>query len=86
MNRILKTAIPAIAGALMLSGGAVSANAYYLGYANGDPGNWDFATEQAGGPCAHSSDSKCCLRYNPETACPIAHLEYPDEHPARRRH
>ena len=39
------------ASALLLMGAtALSANANYLGYGNGDPGNWDFWTEQNGGP------------------------------------
>jgi hypothetical protein len=72
MNRNSKTIVYAFVGAIMLSAGAVTANASYLGYGNGDPGNWDFATEQAGGPCAHSRNAQCCLRYNPESACPLA--------------
>lgn len=37
--------------ALVLAGtSALPAHAYYLGYGNGDPGNWDFWTEQQGGP------------------------------------
>jgi hypothetical protein len=37
----------ACAAALVLTGAsAMQANAYYLGYGNGDPGNWDFWTEQ----------------------------------------
>ena len=85
MNRTLRTTVHAFVGAIVLGAGAASANASYLGYANGDPGNWDFATEQAGGPCAHSTDSKCCLQYNPESACPLGHADYPYEHPARRK-
>lgn len=76
MNRTLKAMTYALVGAITLSAGAVSANAYYLGYANGDPGNWDLWTEQAGGPCAHATDAKCCLQYNPESACPLAHTKY----------
>jgi len=86
MSQTLKTIVYAFAGAIMLSAGAASANAAYLGYGNGDPGNWDFATEQAGGPCAHSRDSKCCLQYNPESACPLWHTQYPYERHARHRH
>ncbi len=84
MHRSLKLTVYAVVGAIMLSAGAVSANAFYSGYANGDPGNWDFATEQAGGPSAHTADARCCLQYNPESACPLAHAVDPFERPARR--
>ena len=42
----------AIAGMAMftLAIAAVPASASYLGYGNGDPGDWDLWTEQAGGP------------------------------------
>jgi hypothetical protein len=41
--------------ALALMGAtAGTANAYYLGYGNADPGNWDFWTEQRGGPAPQS--------------------------------
>ena len=79
MDRALRTT--AFACAALLSMGAITAaNARYLGYGNGDPGNWDFATEQAGGPCgvgtARAIDSatgqpKCCAQYNPQSACPL---------------
>lgn len=36
--------------ALLMGVSAGAANAYYLGYGNGDPGNWDFWDEQNGGP------------------------------------
>jgi hypothetical protein len=36
--------------ALLTGASTVAANAYYLGYGNGDPGNWGFWTEQNGGP------------------------------------
>jgi len=40
----------ALAATLVLAAAAVpAANANYLGYGNGDPGNWDFWTEQNGG-------------------------------------
>lgn len=40
-----------VGGAAFLIWGATSlaASAYYLGYANGDPGNWDFYQEQHNG-------------------------------------
>jgi hypothetical protein len=34
---------------LLAGAAATPASAYYLGYGNGDPGNWDFWTEQNGG-------------------------------------
>ena len=64
------------AAALLLSGTlAVPAFAYYTGYGNGDPGNWGFATEQEGGPCAgvktrNGRMPKCCLKYTPMHFCP----------------
>lgn len=49
MKRSLAGAF-ACATALVLAGSAaVPANAAYLGYGNGDPGGWDFWTEQNGG-------------------------------------
>lgn len=35
---------------LLLACAAAPASAAYLGYGNGDPGGWDFWTEQNGGP------------------------------------
>jgi pyocin large subunit-like protein len=58
MTRTLTSAAAACAVVLILAGAAAApANAYYSGYGNGDPGNWDFWTEQNGGR-------------NPETAAP----------------
>jgi hypothetical protein len=77
MKRTLKLAACACAGILMVA----PANAAYLGYGNGDPGNWGFATEQAGGPCGAGSargidpatgQPACCAAYNPTSACPLA--------------
>jgi hypothetical protein len=51
MDRSLsKMAAGCISAVILMGATAMSANANYLGYANGDPGNWDFWTEQAGGP------------------------------------
>ncbi len=51
MDRSLTTyAAGCISAVILMGATAMSANASYLGYANGDPGNWDFWTEQAGGP------------------------------------
>lgn len=81
MNRTIRMTVGACAGALLMSLGAVTAQAEYSGYGNGDPGNWDFATEQAGGPCnmsgGHAIDpatgeATCCAKYNPTSACPLA--------------
>ncbi len=50
MTRLSTTIGAACAAALLIAGAAVpAANAYYLGYGNGDPGAWDFWTEQNGG-------------------------------------
>lgn len=35
--------------ALVIAAASAPASAAYLGYGNGDPGNWDFWTEQNGG-------------------------------------
>jgi hypothetical protein len=84
MNQALKIGICAVAGVMMQTAIALPASAEYLGYDNGDPGNWDYNTEQAGGPCnlpgAHAIDAvtgqpKCCSQYNPMSACPIASAE-----------
>ena len=94
MERALGTTAMACAGALLLSiGAATAANAEYTGYGNGDPGNWDFATEQSGGPCGKGSaraidpatgQAKCCTQYNPESACPLFRTSSKFDHPARR--
>jgi hypothetical protein len=50
MNRALRNTFAAGAAILALSGAtAMQANATYLGYGNGDPGNWDLWQEQNGG-------------------------------------
>src|ERR1044072_643094 len=82
MSQSIRLTICACAGAALMGLGAVTAaNAEYLGYGNGDPGNWDFATEQSGGPCGKGTaraidpatgQAKCCAQYNPESACPLA--------------
>jgi len=46
--RNVATGFAAVALLMGVSTGAANAN--YLGYGNGDPGNWDLWTEQAGGP------------------------------------
>ena len=51
MDRSLITyAAGCISAVILMGATAMPANATYLGYANGDPGNWDLWTEQAGGP------------------------------------
>ncbi len=50
MTRVLRNITATCAAAVMLTGAAsMAANAAYLGYGNGDPGNWDMWTEQSGG-------------------------------------
>lgn len=82
MNRALKLAACGIAGAMMQAAFVTNASAEYMGYGNGDPGNWDYNTEQAGGPCnlpgareidATTGQAKCCSQYNPMSMCPLAH-------------
>ncbi len=51
MKHALRNAAAGCAAAALLVGASTgAANAFYLGYGNGDPGNWDFWTEQYGGP------------------------------------
>jgi hypothetical protein len=75
-NNFASRAMAACAGSvLLLCAAGLPAQAYYTGYANGDPGNWSFYTEQQGGPCAgvraHNGRTPvCCLKYTPEGACP----------------
>ena len=78
MNHTLKAAAAGCAAVLLLAGGPTAANATYLGYGNGDPGNWDLATEQKGGPCVgvnaeagarYAGRPACCKEYTPESAC-----------------
>ena len=80
MNRTLRATIFGVAATAVLGLGAMNANAEYLGYGNGDPGNWDYNTEQHGGPCgsgvSHAIDKAtgqpvCCAQYNPTSACPL---------------
>ncbi|MBN8911583.1 MAG: hypothetical protein J0H65_05885 [Rhizobiales bacterium] len=49
MTRSPAAAAAACVTALVLASAAVPAHASYLGYGNGDPGNWDLWTEQNGG-------------------------------------
>lgn len=49
MNRSLKIAVRGAAAAMMISATVLPASASYLGYGNGDPGNWDLWQEQNGG-------------------------------------
>ncbi|WP_439541499.1 hypothetical protein [Hyphomicrobium sp.] len=47
----------ALTAAFIMAGAAVpAAHATYLGYGNGDPGNWDLWTEQAGGPAQFKAE------------------------------
>ena len=74
----LRTA--ALAGALLLGMSAMTAaNAEYLGYGNGDPGNWDFATEQSGGPCGKGT----ARTIDPATGQPSAARSTTPKAPAR---
>lgn len=84
MNRAVTIGICAVAGLVMQTAFVGSASAEYLGYGNGDPGNWDYNTEQAGGPCnlpgqraidASTGQPKCCSQYNPMSQCPLARAE-----------
>ncbi len=47
MKHALRNVAAGCAGvALLMGASAGAANAYYLGYGNGDPGNWSFYQEQ----------------------------------------
>jgi carbohydrate-selective porin OprB len=51
MKRPLRNVAAGCAAVALLAGASSgAANASYLGYANGDPGNWSFWQEQQGGP------------------------------------
>ncbi len=80
MRTMLKAGLCAFAGIMMQAAVIAPAHAEYPGYGNGDPGGWDFATEQAGGPCnlpggtaidAATGQASCCSQYNPSSACPL---------------
>ncbi len=58
MNRPLKVAASGAIAALLVSAAALPASAEYLGYGNGDPGNWDFWQEQNGGKAMPSDDQQ----------------------------
>jgi hypothetical protein len=49
-HALRSVAVGCTAVALVMGASTGAANANYLGYGNGDPGNWDFWTEQNGGP------------------------------------
>jgi hypothetical protein len=84
MRQGIKIAACVFSAAMLQLAVVGSANAEYLGYGNGDPGNWDYNTEQHGGPCnlpgAREIDSttgqpKCCSQYTPMSLCPLMHSE-----------
>jgi hypothetical protein len=58
MNRPLKVVVQGAVAALLFSATALPASAEYLGYGNGDPGNWDFWQEQNGGKAMPSEDQQ----------------------------
>lgn len=49
MRTITTNILAAGAAALLWGATSVAANAFYMGYANGDPGPWDFYQEQHNG-------------------------------------
>jgi hypothetical protein len=95
MSQTLRMTLCAFAGAALVGIGAMTAaNAEYPGYGNGDPGAWDFATEQAGGPCGKGTaraidpatgQPACCAQYNPQSACPLARTHSQYDHRARKQ-
>jgi hypothetical protein len=84
MNKGFKFAACAVAAAMLQFAVVAPASAEYPGYGNGDPGNWDYNTEQQGGPCnlpgakeidAGTGQPKCCSQYTPMSLCPIMRSE-----------
>lgn len=71
MNATFKYALAGATAALIGTAMAASANASYLGYANGDPGNWGFYQEQ------HNGASPPAQTYEPRVRAGM------DSHPAR---
>ena len=69
------------AAVLVLVGAtAMPASASYLGYGNGDPGNWDFWTEQKGGP------AKSAVAMPAATAAtPVHHAQHHAHHEAAKQ-
>jgi hypothetical protein len=49
MSPITKNFLTGGAAVLLWGATSLAASAYYMGYANGDPGNWDFYQEQHNG-------------------------------------
>jgi len=96
MNRAIGLGVCAAAGLLLQGAITAPATAAYLGYGNGDPGNWSLNTEQAGGPCnlpgqrsidPATGEAKCCSQYTPMSLCPLAHAPGPVyRHASRRTH
>ncbi len=63
MTRTLKNVAAGCAAAMLLTAGSAgAANASYLGYGNGDPGNWSFYQEQ------HPQATKAHMRALRQTA------------------
>lgn len=70
MSSITTNIVAAGAAALLWSATSGSANAAYLGYSNGDPGNWDFYQEQHNGALPPSESA----------AAPVAPYARPRHH------
>jgi hypothetical protein len=84
MRQGIRIAACVASAAMLQIAVAGSASAEYLGYGNGDPGNWDYNTEQQGGPCnlpggheldASTGQPKCCSQYTPMSLCPMMRSE-----------
>jgi carbohydrate-selective porin OprB len=45
-HALRNVAAGSLAAALLMGASSLAANASYLGYGNGDPGNWSFYQEQ----------------------------------------
>jgi hypothetical protein len=63
MNATMKYMLAAGAAALFATAMAASAEADYLGYANGDPANWDFYQEQHNGASPLEAATAPAARY-----------------------
>lgn len=63
MNATMKYMLAGGAAALFATAMAASAEADYLGYANGDPANWDFYQEQHNGASPPDATAAPPARY-----------------------
>lgn len=81
MKRALTNIAAGCASAALLMGAtALSANAYYLGYGNGDPGGWDFWAEQHNGQTPAAQPAYSANHHH------TAHIHHAAVRPAKQKH